>query len=538
MPRNRKATQSQNKTCEILKGIAWGILTQIILIIHILVDKLLETVLEWYWKEKKTCSSLRENFFITKSATEIAGLIRKGELTSYQVCKAYIDRMKEVNPQLNAIADGPFESALEEAKKIDERLEKHEVSAREFAEKPFLGVPFTTKDSTAVKGALHTLGLLSRATERATEDAECVRLMKEAGAICVATTTVPEVNRWQETRNNVTGITNNPYDLRRTVGGSSGGEAAVISACGSAFGIGTDIGGSIRMPSFYCGIYGHKPTSGLVNMRGTTFRTGKEKNTMVAAGPMTRYAKDLLPIFKVLVGPKLASTLELNVKPNVRKLRYMYLTDIKDLKVAPVGKDMLGALRRAIRYIDSIAENPCVEVTIPGTEMTSKMWRHAMRKEPQGFDLLLGNGQPVNPIVELVKKLLGQSDFTLAAIYSLIDGILPAGNVQKIEATTRACGNAIKELLGDDGVLLVPSAPSPASFHYAPLVQIYKFSYWSLFNCLHLPATQIPLGLDSRGLPLGLQIVAAPNCDRLCFAVAEEIENSLAGWKPPFTTAS
>uniref|UniRef100_A0A1B0CN79 Amidase domain-containing protein n=2 Tax=Lutzomyia longipalpis TaxID=7200 RepID=A0A1B0CN79_LUTLO len=642
MPRNRKATQSQNKTCEILKGIAWGILTQIILIIHILVDKLLETVLEWYWKEKKTCSSLRENFFITKSATEIAGLIRKGELTSYQVCKAYIDRMKEVNPQLNAIADGPFESALEEAKKIDERLEKHEVSAREFAEKPFLGVPFTTKDSTAVKGALHTLGLLSRATERATEDAECVRLMKEAGAICVATTTVPEVNRWQETRNNVTGITNNPYDLRRTVGGSSGGEAAVISACGSAFGIGTDIGGSIRMPAFYCGIYGHKPTSGLVNMRGTTFRTGKEKNTMVVAGPMTRYAKDLLPIFKeagaicvatttvpevnrwqetrnnvtgitnnpydlrrtvggssggeaavisacgsafgigtdiggsirmpafycgiyghkptsglvnmrgttfrtgkekntmVAAGPmtRYAKDLLPIFKPNVRKLRYMYLTDIKDLKVAPVGKDMLGALRRAIRYIDSIAENPCVEVTIPGTEMTSKMWRHAMRKEPQGFDLLLGNGQPVNPIVELVKKLLGQSDFTLASIYSLIDGILPAGNVQKIEATTRACGNAIKELLGDDGVLLVPSAPSPASFHYAPLVQIYKFSYWSLFNCLHLPATQIPLGLDSRGLPLGLQIVAAPNCDRLCLAVAEEIENSLAGWKPPFTTAS
>lgn len=150
-------------------------------------------------------------------------------------------RLLQVNPLINGVVDGPFDRALDEAQKIDERLEKGEVTAKEFAEKPFLGVPFTTKDSTAVEGALHTLGLVSRRNERATEDAECIRLMKEAGGIIIAVTTVPEVNRWQETRNNVTGITNNPYDLRRTVGGSSGGEAALISACGSAFGIGLTI---------------------------------------------------------------------------------------------------------------------------------------------------------------------------------------------------------------------------------------------------------------------------------------------------------
>lgn len=97
----------------------------------------------------------------------------------------------------------------------------------EFASKPFLGVPFTTKDSTCVSGKLHTLGLLARKNTVSKEDAACVALAKKAGAIILATTNIPEVNKWQETRNNLIGMTNNPYDVRRTVGGSSGGEAAL-----------------------------------------------------------------------------------------------------------------------------------------------------------------------------------------------------------------------------------------------------------------------------------------------------------------------
>lgn len=111
-----------------------------------------------------------------------------------------------------------------------------------------MGVPFTTKDSTYVGGKLHTLGLISRKTTVAKEDAECVRMAKLAGAIIVATSNIPEVNKWQETRNNLFGQTNNPYDTRRTVGGSSGGEAALIASCASVFGLGSDIGGSVRMP--------------------------------------------------------------------------------------------------------------------------------------------------------------------------------------------------------------------------------------------------------------------------------------------------
>lgn len=253
-----------------------------------------------------------------------------------------------MNKVLNAVVDGPFAEALEEANQIDERIKNGDISDEEFAQKPFLGVPFTTKDSTSVGGKLHTLGLLSRRNVKSKEDAECVALAKKAGAIIIATTNIPEVNKWQETRNNLIGQTNNPYDTRRTVGGSSGGEGALISSCASCFGLGTDIGGSIRMPAFYCGIFGHKPTVGAVNTRGCTFRTGKEKHTMVVAGPMSRSAKDLMPLMKILVDPSKVDELKLDEPVDTRKLKYYYIRGSDEFRCTPVSIELQSAMTKLV----------------------------------------------------------------------------------------------------------------------------------------------------------------------------------------------
>lgn len=165
-------------------------------IIRLLVDKIVDTSLEYYLGDKKKCPDMKKDFFVTKSAVEIAELIRNKEISVYQVVNAYINRIIETNPILNAIVDGPFMEALDEASKIDDRIAKGLISEEEFSEKPFLGVPFTTKDSTAVGGKLQTLGLVSRKNQKAKEDAECIKLMKDAGAIIIATTNIPEVNRW------------------------------------------------------------------------------------------------------------------------------------------------------------------------------------------------------------------------------------------------------------------------------------------------------------------------------------------------------
>lgn len=174
----------------------WSLLVNFIYIIRLLVDKFVDFCLESYLGDKRKCPALRKDFFVTKSATEIAEMIRNQEIKVYQVVNAYINRLIEINPVLNAIVDGPFMDALDEATKIDERIASGLVSEEEFSEKPFLGVPFTTKDSTAVGGKLQTLGLVAKKNYKAKEDAECVKLMKDAGAIIIATSNIPEVNRW------------------------------------------------------------------------------------------------------------------------------------------------------------------------------------------------------------------------------------------------------------------------------------------------------------------------------------------------------
>jgi fatty acid amide hydrolase 2 len=179
-----------------MKDMMWSVLMNFFYIIRLLVDKLVDAVLEYWWGEKRQCPDLKKDFFVTKSAVEIAELIRNKDITAYKVVNAYINRIIETNPIINAIIDGPFMEALDEATKIDERISKGQISEEEFSEKPFLGVPFTTKDSTAVGGKLHTCGIVSRQKQKASEDAECVKLMKEAGAIIIATTSIPEINRW------------------------------------------------------------------------------------------------------------------------------------------------------------------------------------------------------------------------------------------------------------------------------------------------------------------------------------------------------
>ena len=288
------------------------------------------------------------------------------------------------------------------------------------------------------------------------------------------------------------------------------------------------------MPAYYCGIFGHKPTSGLVNTRGCTMRTGAEKNSMVVAGPMTRYAMDLKPILEVLVGPKNSNILKLDEKVEVKKLRYFYCLDNGDLKCSAISSEVKKSIDKVVKHFYDISGCDVTFVKLKGAENSSKLWRYWMTQEPADFAYLLGNSKTVNPFIEVAKKAIGQSDFTLAAIFSLIDSILPAEKAEKMKKITQELIDEIEELLGEDGVLFYPSTTDVAPFHYAPFVQLYNFSYWSLLNVLHLPVTQVPLGLNSQGLPLGVQVVAAKNQDRLCLAVAEEIDREFGGWVAPF----
>lgn len=176
------------------------------------------------------------------------------------------------------------------------------------------------------------------------------------------------------------------------------------------------------------------------------------------------------------------------------------------------------------------------QTKLTGTDYSTKLWRYWIHEEPgETFSELIGNGIKINGLNELSKYVRGKSELTLAAIYPLIDEqVFPKESPSRIRRLTQQCEDELNELLGDDGILLYHSTPLPAPFHYHALFKFYMFSYWGLFNVIHTPVTQVPLGLNADGLPLGIQIVATKNRDRHCIAVAEELERAFGGWVPPF----
>src|SRR5213080_4945853 len=229
----------------------------------------------------------------TKSATELASLIRSREVSPVEVIDAHLRRIESINPSLNAIVT-LAEDAIDHARAADSALSKGERAG------PLHGVPFTVKDTIDTRGLRTTSGSQIRAHHVPERDAPVVARLKAAGAIILGKTNTAEMAIPYETDNPVFGRTNNPYDLSRTPGGSSGGEAAAIAAGLSAAGIGSDLAGSIRVPAHFCGIAALKPTTGIVPMEGHLPLAMGTLSLGASIGPMARRVADLALLFSVI----------------------------------------------------------------------------------------------------------------------------------------------------------------------------------------------------------------------------------------------
>ncbi|CAN8017602.1 unnamed protein product, partial [Ixodes persulcatus] len=228
------------------------------------------------------------------------------QVSSESVVLAFTARIRLVAPVLQAVVDERFEAALDEARAVDRLVRATPPDERPalLARKPFLGVPITAKSPVGIQGLVFDAGLKCRRGVVAERDSDAVSAMREAGAVPLALTNVSELAMWWESFNKVHGRTNNPYDLRRIPGGSSGGEGSLLAAAGSVLGLGTDIGGSIRMPAFFNGVFGHKPSPGLVSNGGQFPHVQGHQVEFLGTGPLCRYAKDLVPALAVLAGPE------------------------------------------------------------------------------------------------------------------------------------------------------------------------------------------------------------------------------------------
>jgi len=474
------------------------------------------------------------------SATRIAQLIREKKVSSREVVELHIAQIERLNPALNAVVATRFDEARREADRADERVR----SSAPGALPPLIGVPCTIKESFGVDGMPNAAGLVSRKGIVSSSDATAVRRLRSAGAIPLGMTNTSELCMWMETDNRVYGRTNNPYDPARIVGGSSGGEAAIIAAAGSPFGLGSDIGGSIRGPCFFNGIFGHKPTGGLVPNTGQYPIAHNEARRFLATGPMVRKAEDLFPLLEILAGPDdedagCRTDLVLSSPAEV-VLSGRTLLDVRGNGRTPISADLLEAQERAARALEKRGMK-LRRAHFRGLARQFDIWSAMMTRAQQDpFGAMLGQGRPIRPLVEIVKMAFGRSDHMLiSSLIALVDplpGLLPALTENAL-AAGRELKRALLDELGDDGVMLYPTYSTPAPRHGTPVMRTLMldlpFAHQGIFNVLEMPATQVPLGLNRSGLPLGCQVVSKHGNDSLTIAVAIELERALGGWIPP-----
>nr|MBA2504586.1 amidase [Thermoleophilaceae bacterium] len=231
-----------------------------------------------------------------RSALELARGIRASEFSAREVVDAHIALAQRGQSRINAIVKDRYEEARADADAADAR-----VAAGEEDLPPLLGVPCTVKESIALEGMPQVVGVVARRHVVSTETAPAAQRLIDAGAIPIGVTNTSEMTLWIESENRVYGRTSTPYDPGRMAGGSSGGEGAIVGSGASPIGLGSDIGGSIRIPAFCCGVFGHKPTPGLISLDGMWPNAPEgAARAMLVNGPLCRRAEDLMPTMEVL----------------------------------------------------------------------------------------------------------------------------------------------------------------------------------------------------------------------------------------------
>jgi fatty acid amide hydrolase 2 len=468
------------------------------------------------------------------SGIELARRIREGDVSSCDVVETHIEEIERVNPRINAVVRDRFEQARLEARHADQRIRTRDAAGLP----PLLGVPCTIKESIALRGMPNSSGVVSRAKLIASKDATVVARLRAAGAIPLGVTNLSELAVWAATFNRVYGRTNNAYDPGRTAGGSSGGEGAIIGAGASPFGIGTDLGGSIRAPAFCNGVFGHKPSGGLVPGTGQYPQFRGQMLRFNTTGPLARRAEDLMPLLRIIAGPDgrdegcLPYELGDPSRVDLSALRVLVIED--DGRRPRVERELHHAQQRAAYAL--ARRGASVEVlSVPDLKHSILIWG-ALFEACGGtsLDEALGGGARTRLGREIARWLLRRSSHSYPPLFMvLVERLarwLPLWCERYAERGTRLFAQ-LDDLLGEDGVILYPSGRGVAPGHgpAAPL----NFRFFGVFNALELPVTQVPLGLSAEGLPLGVQVVAGRGRDHLTIAAALELERALGGWVPP-----
>jgi amidase len=461
------------------------------------------------------------------SASQIAEQIRTRKVSPIEVVEAHLSRIEKVNPKINAFVQVDRERALTQARAAETMV----TGGKDLG--PLHGVPISIKSSIDVAGMRCEAGTKLRAGCVASTDAPLVTRLRNAGAIILGVTNTPELLMAWETDNLLYGRTNNPWDLSRTAGGSSGGEAAAIASGCSAGGVGSDGGGSIRVPAHFCGICGLKPTPGRIPATGHYPQSVGPFALLGVVGPMARTVADLKLLFEVTQGP-----------------------DIGDPSAAPVALRWPSFVELQKIRIAYFEDDGRIPVT-PETRLAVRQAAEALRNA--GFEVQLFRPENLEKIQQLWWKFFGVAggmllgpmtrgrEAELTPILKEFNGWVAAEKPHSAQ-TLLDCWierdllrMQIFEEMEKFPVLLCPVASIPAFRHgerswpvEGKTVQyLDAWSYCEWFNLLGMPGAVVPVTRSPEGLPIGVQVVARPWEEELTLAILQVIEEAGGLWKGP-----
>jgi amidase len=417
-------------------------------------------------------------------ASWLARAIRDGRLSSEEVVRAHLEHIGAVNPRLNAMVWVTNESAIRQAKAADRHLAK-----RGFEPPPLHGVPFTAKDIFDTAGVATTAGLRKLKDNVPDKDATVIARMRSAGAILLGKSNCPPGGTGGESWNPLHGGTRNPYDLTRSPGASSSGEAAIIAAAGSPLGIGSDSGGSIRLPAHYCGIAALKPTTGWVPSTGAYGLVGGLMDPRSQVGPMARFVKDLALVLPILVGPDGLDSAVIPMPPRRRrpKLHGLKVAWYSDDGMVSPSKPTVAALQAALH---ALSQAGC----------------RVIEARPEG-------------LVEAREVTRGYW------------GRVPMTHERLISAWDRFRTQLLSFMQSYD-LILTPVAADAAPLYRAKIPIDDQYSFTVPYSLGGNPAVVVRAGTSPEGLPIGVQVVARNWRDYAALAAAAWIEKQLGGWQP------
>jgi amidase len=487
-------------------------------------------------------NALAKSQWSFKTATELSAALKAKKVSAVELAQDAIGRIERHDGKINAVCVRDFARGLDAARAADAALGRGE-------SRPLLGIPMTVKESCNVAGLPTTWGFPAHKDFRPSEDALSISRIKQAGGVILGKTNVPlGLGDWQS-YNDIYGTTNNPYHLGRTPGGSSGGSSAALAAGYGALSIGSDIGGSLRVPAFHCGVYAHKPTFALAPTRGNTpppLPPLPFDRDLSVIGPMARSAADLTLLLDTMAGP---DPLEAGVAyrlslppPRHGDLKNFRVLLIDTDPVLPTDKSVRGAIERLAVNLGKAGLTVTRDSPLlPDFAASSRLYMRLL------MSFLGASSAPEEYAgTQAAAANLPPDDLSLAAerlrglVLSHRDWVMADGGRARLRAQWR-------ELFKSFDAVICPVMPTPAYPHdhsedqETRLIDIDGKDYpypdqlaWPGIATLPgLPATAIPIGLSPEGLPIGVQIVGPWLEDRTPLKLAELIEREFGGFVPP-----